>query len=306
MKQKPNAFSILIPVYNFDVQALVKQLHQLCLQQESAFQILLIDDNSSKTFQDKLKSLVHLQGIEIIFLAENIGRAKIRNLLFEKAKYDHCIIMDCDVLLAKENFLSEYLQHLNQENIVVGGHIYTQNPPKDKSKYFHWLYGRRVESKSLDIRKKNAYHSFMTNSFACNKKLFSSLKFNENLTQYGHEDTLFGLLLKEKKIPIVHIFNPVVHIGLDNKKAFFQKQEKAIENLVYLYQNEQLKPQLAQQIKLIRFYETFQASFLVQKIINALHWLCQLSWLKNKNSIQLIYFNLWKIKQFKEKMLNIG
>mgnify|MGYP000465830659 CR=1 FL=1 len=73
------------------------------------------------------------------------------------------------------------------------------------------------------------------------KSLFQQLKFNESISEYGHEDTLFGIELQTKNIPINHILNPVVHLGLENEAIFLNKQEKAIQNLVLLLKQEKYK-----------------------------------------------------------------
>lgn len=293
------SFSILIPVYNFNVVPLITQLKTLAFKTEKIFEILVVDDNSSLENKEKNLSLKNDLDVNYLELEENIGRSKIRNLLFERAKYEYCIILDCDVLLAKENFLELYFEFLKLDNVVVGGHIYLPNPPKDKEKYFHWLYGRSIEVKPLAERLKNPYASFMTNSFAISKTLFSKIKFDETLTQYGHEDTLFGLQLKHQNIEINHIFNPVVHLGLENENEFFAKQEKAIENLVSLAKNFKYKEELATNVKLIRFYNLFYNKFPYSFFTTSLKvFIKGLSKLFKLDFIKLIKFNLWKLEKF--------
>lgn len=292
-------FSILIPVYNFNVVPLVEQLNKLALQTELPYEILIIDDHSTQETKKTNATVRSFEKLNYIELAENIGRAKIRNLLFEKAKYDSCIILDCDVLLAKENFLELYLDHLTEANVVVGGHIYLPKPPKDKAKYFHWLYGRRIEVKPLKQRVQNTYESFMTNSFAISKSLFSKIKFEESLTQYGHEDTLFGIQLKKQNIKIVHVFNPVVHLGLENEDEFLLKQEKAIENLVSILKKSEYRDEIAENVRLIKFYNLFYNKFPYSLILIVLNGTINfLSKFMKFDFIKLTKFNLWKLKTF--------
>ena len=84
------------------------------------------------------------------------------------AGFDNCIIMDCDVKIVSDTFLLDYFKNLNN-NIVVGGHVYADKPPKNPEKYFHWLYGSQVEAQDIRKRLKNPYESFMTNCFAISK-----------------------------------------------------------------------------------------------------------------------------------------
>tara|TARA_B110000037_G_C17126734_1_gene508460 strand:- start:6677 stop:7558 length:882 start_codon:yes stop_codon:yes gene_type:complete len=282
-------FSILIPVFNFNVTFLVKEL----LKQSSAlaldFEILLIDDKSEKIFIEKNTNLVDFSDkIKISFLEENIGRARIRNLLFEKANFESCIIMDCDVKIVSDTFLLDYFKNLDN-NIVVGGHVYAKNPPKNSNKYFHWLYGSKVEVQGIKKRLKNPYESFMTNCFATTKTIFNTIKFNSNIAHYGHEDTLFGLTLKKSKFKIKHIINPVLHLGLDSESVFYRKQEEAIKNLARIYSNELYKKDL-ENLKLIKFYNS--------PLKHTLGFIKFYSKFNPKDKSVLINFSLWKLEKF--------
>ncbi len=281
-------FSILIPVFNYDVNILVNQLQAQALSLKIDYEILLIDDKSDAKYIQKNKKLENSKNVRFIFLKENIGRSRIRNLLFEKAKYESCIIMDCDVELVKPDFLLNYLQKLDN-NVVVGGHKYADKAPKDKNKYFHWLYGSNVEVQKIKSRLKNPYTSFMTNSFATTKTIFNKIKLNASITDYGHEDTLFGIALKKHKIKILHIYNPVLHLGLDNEKEFYSKQELAIKNLVRLYKNDEFTKDLSS-LKLIKFYNS--------PLKHTLGFIKLFSKFNPKDKSKLINFSLWKFEKF--------
>lgn len=294
-----NAFSILIPVFNFNIVPLVDQLLEIARKSGKKFEILLIDDNSQVAIKQQNNEVLKHSEINYIELTENIGRSKIRNLLFQKAKYEYCIILDCDVLIAKENFLDLYFEQLTTNNVVVGGHVYLPNPPKDESKYFHWLYGRKIEVQAPEERLKHPYASFMTNSFGISKSLFNTLKFDESISEYGHEDTLFGFELKNRNIEIVHINSPVVHLGLESEKLFIAKQEKAIKNLVMLYNQGVYQSELESSVRLIKFYKLFYHKFPYNILISMISTLVNLS---NKifdfKFLKLTWFNLWKLKKF--------
>ena len=117
--------------------------------------------------------------------------------------------------------------------MLYGGRVYQKEPPS-KEFYFHWFYGSHREQIPVEVRKLNPYHSFMTNNFLIPKSIFLNILFDENLTQYGHEDTLFGLQLKRANIPILHIDNPLEHEGLETTESFLLKTQQGIENLYFL------------------------------------------------------------------------
>lgn len=286
-------FSILIPVYNFDVNELVNKLHQQAEILTDKFEIVLIDDKSNKEYVLINKSLANKPKVKLILLEENIGRSKIRNLLFETAKYENCLILDCDVAIVKDRFLEEYFKNLDN-NVVVGGHKYSEKPPEEKEKYFHWLYGSKVEVQPMKDRLKNPYSSFMTNSFASTKTIFNKIKFNEFIIEYGHEDTLFGVALKKNNIAIKHIPNAVVHLGVDDEKTFYKNQEKAIKNLANLYLQEEYKEEL-KNLKLIKFYNS--------PLKHTLGFIKLYSKFNTKDKSMLIDFSLWKLEKFNDCMV---
>lgn len=263
-------FSILIPVYNTHVKDLVKTLLRQSKSLQIPFEIILLDDCSELSISYLNLKLNSLEHISYNVLSENIGRSKIRNKLFEMAQYNFCLIMDGDVGIVKESFLKNYWVSLQKNEIVVGGHEYPTLPPLEKEKYLHWLYGSKIEVKSLNERLKYPYKSFKTVCFGITKNIFNKIKFDENLTQYGHEDTLFGLTLESEKIPIIHIDNPVLHLGIDPLNDFLVKQQVATFNLKKLYQKDNLKSVLKQKAKLIKFAENklfFKICKLFSKVI---------------------------------------
>lgn len=244
--------SILIPVYNQHIASLCASLHKQATQLNTNFQILFLDDCSDLSISYINMKVNQLSNVNYKVLTENIGRAAIRNKLFELAKYDFCIIMDGDVSIIEDDYLENYLKLASEDVILVGGHVYHPEAPKDQSLFLHWFYGTQVESKTASERQKNPYHSFMTSNFACYKSTFEKIRFEEELRQYGHEDTLFGIKAAEQHIVIKHIENPVRHDGLDQSEIFLSKQKQAVQNLKRLYSEEKYRTSLQKHIALIK------------------------------------------------------
>lgn len=226
--------SILIPIYNFDVRPLVRELDRQAALLDVPCEIYCLDDASDPYFQKKNKELTELTHVRYEELAENVGRARIRNQLAERAKHEYLIFMDGDSGVVHPDYLRRYLSLLPTQDVLYGGRIYQERPPSDPDLYFHWWYGKNREQKDLRERAKNPHHGFMTNNFLIPKRQFVRILFDENIRQYGHEDTLFGLQLKEKGMDIVHLDNPLEHIGLEKKEVFLEKSKQAVDNLVML------------------------------------------------------------------------
>lgn len=243
--------SILIPIYNFDVQKLVQTLHQQASLSNILFEIVCLDDGSQDYFKAANKQILAHSNVRYIEAKENMGRSKIRNELSKLAVYDYLLYMDCDSMPINEHYIQNYITHLNPNSLLYGGRVYAAKAPLEKDLYFHWYYGTAREVTSATLRANFPYQSFMTNNFLIPKAIFQQIYFDEQLTQYGHEDTLFGIELKKRGISILHLNNPLEHIGLETAAVFVEKTQKAIQNLYAL----QLTYDLGQDIKLLRVYQ---------------------------------------------------
>lgn len=239
--------SILIPIYNEDVRLLVKTLsHQCQFIDGLDYEIILYDDGSELKYQELNEEVLHLPHIIYKVMPKNLGRAKIRNLLAFQAKGNRLLFIDGDSGILKKYFIKDYLTL--KDKIIFGGRVY---PPKCSNPDYllHWRYGTLVESKSAESRKKLPYLSFMSNNFLIDKSIFLDHLFDETIEGYGYEDLAFAERLKGNKIPITHINNEVVHLGIEQNDIYLKKTEKAIHNLYALH-----KSGMIMETRLIRYY----------------------------------------------------
>lgn len=226
--------SILIPIYNFDVRPLVRSLLAQADTIEAAIELVLLDDGSADGFRQKNRGMMDWSRVRYEELSQNVGRAKIRNLLAQKADYDFLLFMDGDSKVVRADYLSTYFHHLEVATVLYGGRIYQARPPENPVYHLHWLVGKAREESTAHQRSRKPYHSFMTNNYVVPKSIQLAYPFEERIQQYGHEDTLFGLQLKKAGVNIVHLDNPLEHIGLEKASVFLDKSRKAIQNLVFL------------------------------------------------------------------------
>ncbi len=226
--------SILIPVFNFDINPLVNQL--LNNNTSIDFEIIIIDDCSTTPIDFSNNSTK----IRYIKLTQNIGRSKIRNLLASYANYSYLLFLDCDVMPLDENYLRNYEPNLKCNKVIYGGNMYNEIPPENKVYLLHWKAGKFKEQKTVENRRLRPYQSFITYNFVISKGIFLTVLFDEKIIGYGHEDTKFGIELKNNNIPIVHINNPVYHLGLNTNQSFIEKTITGVDNLCKLILNENI------------------------------------------------------------------
>jgi hypothetical protein len=121
-----------------------------------------------------------------------------------------------------------------------------------------WKHGKSREEFTAEERIKSPNKSFMTNNFLISVNLFNKIKFNEEMEGYGHEDTLFGYDLKKNNIKVLHIDNPLVHIGLESNSMFLGKTKESIRNLKNILDQNGYEKLLVEDIKLLYYYKFFQ------------------------------------------------
>ena len=225
--------SILIPTYNYNVFPLASAIQRQIVKTGIPFEIICLDDASNISFAENEK-INELDGAIYVRLEKNIGRSKIRNLLAKKAQYDWLLFLDADVFPKADNLISTYLPYLNNDKKIVNGGLLYQEKRPEQGQLLRWVYGKNREALPYKIRQKKPYLSFLTLNFLIHKSIFDTVSFNENIPNLRHEDTLFSYNLMQKKIKIIHIDNPIYHLGLDAFDEMMKKENESISVLKYL------------------------------------------------------------------------
>ena len=246
--------SVLIPIYNFNVAKLVKDLHAQLTYANVVFEIILGDDASEQQYNNE--KLTELQYVTYFSLPENIGRAKIRNLLVEKANYPYLLFMDCDASISSSLYINNYIVEMSRNAApicIIGGVAYRKQKPNPKY-YLRWYYGNKREATDADIRNQKPYKSFTSFNAVFSKSIFDLVKFDESFSTYGNEDTFFGNQLRNTKVPVIHINNPLFHDGLDSNYDYLKKVENSIDNLISLLTSKKIDTNFISENKLLANY----------------------------------------------------
>lgn len=254
--------SILIPVYNQNVVDLVKSLQSQCESLDLQFQILVFDDKSNDETRKENKSLANEFGVNYVELAENIGRAKIRNRLGSMAQFKNLLFLDGDSKVIRSDFISRYLGREDSSLLTYGGREYQKEKPKDQKLVMHWKYGTKREALDVNKRSSDPYLNFQSNNFMVKAYVFKMLQFDEDIHGYGYEDLLYAQKVKELGITIYHIDNPVLHDGLETADQFIAKTRNAIKNLVELNQDGHLL-----NVRLTSFYNKMKGYGLLNLVL---------------------------------------
>jgi len=252
--------SICIPAYHCNVDALLRAL-QIQLESVSGeAEIVVCDDSSPAPI---LTNPSEFPGVRVLRNSKNLGRARTRNLLVQAAQGQAILFLDGDSEVISSNFISSWIEIAQNPSIFVsyGGSIYQAAPPPS-SHFLRWKVSTLRESKTSEERNRNM-GGFKTNNVLIRRSVFEKVTFNEQLTGYGHEDTLFGFELHMNGYKTHHLDNPVRNAVLDSNEIFLAKTEEAIRNLSKCVEFASDPEAFIAHVRLLRVYAKLKKYYLL-------------------------------------------
>jgi glycosyltransferase involved in cell wall biosynthesis len=292
--------SLLIPVYDYDIVALVHSMKSALGKVPEFYEILIGDDGSTAEYREKYMALEG-ESVRVIYSEKNIGRAAIRNKLAFEAKGDVFLFIDADAMLpgTAEAYMVRWIPYINLAPVLCGGTLYHDSPPGDPDKLLRWIYGKSREQRSASERNKHAHASFSTFNVLIDRSVFSKIRFDEELKQYGHEDTLMGYQLKKAGFDVLHIDNGLMHEGLESNKDFLNKTKLGIENLSKLYDKVTDKKVFSETVRILRIYNILRF-FRLTRIFAGLfiRFRDRMEIRLDSSNISLYLFRFYKISMF--------
>lgn len=291
--------SILIPTYNYVCTKLAKDLASQCYRCTTLddYEIVVADDGSTdSTSIAQNRSINDIPHCRYAESAENIGRSRILHKMVLQMQFPWVIIIDSDAEVNSENFIKTYLENTSGQDVVCGG-IVTSEKYKRQDNTLRYKYeSKACTIRALQYREKHPYRFFSSFNILIRAQVFEKVNFDDALTQYGYEDTLFGIQLEQNNFNILHINNPLVHTGIDTNEKYLLKTEQALQNLVTL------KNQLQTGSLLYQYYLRLQKLHLIPFL---LLWHKVFATLERKIILSqhpnLFLFNLYKLGYFAKK-----
>jgi glycosyltransferase involved in cell wall biosynthesis len=287
--------SILIRSFDDPLIDIVSVLHTECQFLDIEFEILISDDDPNGENLDHHK-LSQFSMVTYWRNKKNLGRSNNLNKLIRKSKFNSALLMDADVIPLRTDFIKLYLEALNTNCVVAyGGLAYEKNSP-EASELLRWVYGHKEEAKPASLRQSRYPYNILVSNLLLKKSEFEQPIFNTELNTYGYEDLVFSEFLKEYKIEVMQIDNPVIHKGLETSMVFLQKTETALDNLVSLIQKGTLSQEATSLSTLYFKLRRYRLNGAIYKFLKAIERALKSNLVSNKPS--LIYFKLYKLYHF--------
>ena len=235
MKAKKE-LSILIPNYNNVCVGLVTVLQQQAAALDIDYEILVADDASPDTDSIQMNQAINtLPHCRYIVKEQNTGSAATRNFLGRKSRYHWLMFMDCDITIPDDYFLERYMKD-EHEGVVNGGICIVDDDSLGHN--LRYLYEKNAEPlHSAEKRQADKYHEFRSTNFIIDREVFEACPFDERFTRSGYEDVLFGKMLRQQKVCITHIDNPVMMTEFESNPDYMTKIDRSLRTL-YTFRNE--------------------------------------------------------------------
>jgi glycosyltransferase involved in cell wall biosynthesis len=215
-------FSIIIPLYNRP-QEIKELLHTLSKQTYTAFEVLVIEDGSTKDAKDIVMSFNAELDIHYFF-KENGGQGFARNYGFEKAKGDYFIVFDSDCLIPS-NYLETVKNHLFDHHLDAFGGPDDAHPSFTPiQKAISYSMTSLFTTGGIRGKKKNAGGTFHPRSFnmGISRKVWEKVG-GFIITRLG-EDIEYSIRIHEAGFKIGLIPNAkVYHKRRTDFKAFWKQ-----------------------------------------------------------------------------------
>ena len=136
----------------------------------------------------------------------------------------------------------------------------------------------------------------MTNNFLIKKSIIRSIKFNEKLSGYGHEDTLFGYELAEREINICHIENNILNNDLEQAKVFLEKTKEGISNLYQISKDPSIDTNFSKNVTFLKYWNIIKPFSGVYLFVYSVFKKKIVESLSSKNP-SLLAFDLYKLNE---------
>jgi glycosyltransferase involved in cell wall biosynthesis len=225
--------SILIPTYNDVCCQLVNDLQSQAAALGIDYEIIVADDGSTdEAVLRQNRTINALPYCRLLERGMNSGRAVIRNVLANEARYPWLLFIDSDMTVCRTDFIERYISTVG--DVVYGGLVIRHTTRQNLRARYELS---RASEHTLERRRQSPYHDFHTANFMIRRDLMLTHPFDERFSRYGYEDVLLGKTLQMNAIGIEHIDNPLSFEIFESNAAFVSKTEEGLQTL-YSFRHE--------------------------------------------------------------------
>lgn len=284
--------SILIPTYNDVCIDLVRGLAKQCMAvKRLRYHILVADDGSTDPAVIEANQAINgILNCSYVLRGVNCGRAITRNWLAYQARHEWLLFIDADMSLERDDFIQRYVEEDEEGGLLYGGYV-VKGDEREWKGNLRFRYEKKEEPKhTMEQREEHPYQDFHTSNFLIMRRHYVENLLDARFKHYGYEDVLFGKVLQQKFIPIIHIDNPVAFSRFEDNEHFVAKMEEGMRTLY------EFRDELSGYSRLIDKKEKLERHHLLP-VVRHIFNICKRHWRANLcgNNPSLFVFKLYKI-----------
>ena len=166
--------SILIPTYNDVCCQLVNDLQSQAAALGIDYEIIVADDGSTdETVLHQNRTINALPCCRLLERGMNSGRAVIRNVLANEARYPWLLFIDSDMTVCRTDFIERYISTVG--DVVYGGLVIRHTTRQNLRARYELS---RASEHTLERRRQSPYHDFHTANFMIRRDLMLTHPFD--------------------------------------------------------------------------------------------------------------------------------
>ncbi|ADU14792.1 glycosyltransferase family 2 protein [Asticcacaulis excentricus] len=250
----PPRLSVLIPFYKESPATLLR-----ALTPTPGVEIVLLDDGSGQAeLTQEVMSTIDEVALPATFLSltHNEGRARGRNRLTQAARGDYFLCLDSDMLPDAPDFLTRWLEVMDDNPAVVFGGFSLLQAPMDKRFAIHRMMAAKSDCLNAATRALMSEKYVFTSNLLIRRDVFATQDFDSSFTGWGWEDVEWAMRVAQQ-FGVQHIDNPATHLGLDTADTLMRKYEQSVGNFARVVDKH---PQV------VATYASYRAARLIRKL----------------------------------------
>ena len=192
--------SVIVPCYNSELTIKDCSLSILSSINNTGspenFELIIVNDGST---DQTLNIINKINDVNIISHNKNLGISSARNSGIKKTTSDYIIFIDSDIILSNSWIKNMVFSIQNNENIIgLTGNL-EPDPNKTITDLDMYLFGKYRGTKIIDINTPLNYKSFVFSNTIIKRNILDEVGiFDENMSNYGGEDTEISIRISKK------------------------------------------------------------------------------------------------------------
>lgn len=229
-----SSLTVVVPFYNNDVAPLARRILSLAALAGRTIELVFVDDGSpERAHADALWAVLLEAKLPalLVQLGQNVGRARVRNVLSVHARTTFLLYLDADMWPDAEDFFVRWFDLIDSGSVDVayGGRSALKVILKGRDHALHRLMTEERENLPATLRRESPAYHFYSCNFIVRRSILQEFPLDERFTGWGWEDCEWASRVSEK-YKIGHEDITASHLGLLTVPQLLSKYRESVGN----------------------------------------------------------------------------